>query len=251
MNVFKMLGKLKGDRVPLTSTGALGLAEILKNGVRGNPDIDGMAVKSPGKVMALIWNYHDDIVQVPPAAVTFSVKLPAGFPAQVRLTHYRMDTTHSNAYTAWLKLGSPQTPTAAQLTQLKAAMALETLAAPSLVAATNGVVTQTFDLPRHGVSLIVLEDPGVTGLGEKGARESGRRPGADLVRDAAGGRVRISDPGPHVVAVFDMRGRRIALYRGIGPKTYSLKGLGNAPLSCIRITTTRGESILRDVWPAK
>jgi xylan 1,4-beta-xylosidase len=168
LEVFKMLRKLKGDRIPLTSTGALGLAEILKNGVRGaSPDIDGMAVKSQGKVMALIWNYHDDIVQVEPAKVSLSVKLPAGFPAQVKVTHYRMDTTHSNAYTAWLKLGSPQNPSAAQTAQLKTAMALETLEPPALVAAQNGAVAQSFDLPRHGVSLIVFEDPGTTGIGKE------------------------------------------------------------------------------------
>ena len=37
----------------------------------------------------------------------------------------------------------------------------------------------------------------------------------DWVRDRERERVRITDPGPHRVAVFDMQGRRIALYRGI------------------------------------
>ncbi|MBW8886312.1 MAG: beta-xylosidase [Fibrobacteres bacterium] len=247
LNVFKMLGKLKGDRIPLASTGALGLAEILKNGVRGNPDIDGMAVKNPGKVMALIWNYHDDIVQVAPANVTVKVTLPAGFPDQVRLTHYRMDTTHSNDYTAWLKMGSPQSPTASQLSQLKSAMTLETLAAPALVAAVNGVVTQTFDLPRHGVSLLVLEDPSVAGIGKKGPARNDGQDGAMLLRSHGTERIRITEPGPHVVSLFDTQGRLIAQYRGTGPKTYSLKSLGNARLSFIRVTTARGEKILNDL----
>jgi hypothetical protein len=249
MEVFKMLGKLKGDRIPLTSTGALGLAAILKNGVRGQPDIDGMAVKSPGKIMALIWNYHDDIVPVAAANVTFRATLPAGFPDPVRLTHYRMDTTHSNAYTAWLKMGSPQSPTASQLSQLKTAMALETLAAPALVSAVNGVVSQTFDLPRHGVSLIVLEDPAVTGVrvpSRKGFEEPN---GAGLMLLNGTLRVRITVEGPHVVSIFDMQGRRIAQYRGTGPKTYSLKALGDARLGYVRVTTARGESVLRDPSP--
>lgn len=241
LNAFKMLGKLKGDRIPLSSTGALGLAEILKNGVRGEPDIDGMAVKSPGSVMALIWNYHDDIVQAAPAGITLKVTLPAGFPSQVRLTHYRMDTTHSNAYTAWLKLGSPQSPSAAQTAQLKAAMALETLAPPALVSAVNGVVTQTFDLPRHGVSLVVIEDPGVTGIGKPPAPSRDAAPGD--------GRVRVTEPGPHVVDVFDQEGRRIAGFRGMGPRTYALPAQGKPGLRFIRIATARGERVLRAIAP--
>jgi xylan 1,4-beta-xylosidase len=241
LNVFKMLGKLKGDRVPLSSTGALGLAEILKNGVRAQPDIDGMAARAPGKVMVLIWNYHDDLVQVPPANISLKVTLPAGFPGQARLTHYRVDTTHSNAYTAWLKLGSPQNPTAAQTAQLKAAMALETLAPPALVAAVNGVVAQSFDLPRHGVSLIVLEDPSTTGIGEGGRLAGGDRPGT--------GWVRVDETGPHVVTVFDPEGRRIAAFRGLGPKAYSLGGLGTSRPGFVRIATARGERILRVPGP--
>lgn len=242
LNVFKMLRKLKGDRIPLTSTGALGLAAILKDGVRGTaPDIDGMAVKAPGKVMALIWNYHDDIVQVAPAKVTLSVKLPVGFPEQVRLTHYRMDTTHSNAYTAWLNMGSPQNPTASQTAQLKTAMALETLQPPIMVPVVNGTVSQSFDLPRHGVSLIVIEDAGVTGIGEE-SRPSGRK-------QTSPGLIRIDEIGPHIVTVFDTHGRRLVQYRGMGPKTYSLRGRSENRLLYIRISTPSGQRILRDVAP--
>jgi xylan 1,4-beta-xylosidase len=238
LEVFKMLGKLKGDRVPLASTGALGLAAILKNGVRGaDPDIDGMAVKAPGKVTALIWNYHDDIVPVAAAKVNFSVKLPAGFPAQVRLTHYRMDTTHSNAYTAWLKMGSPQTPTAAQTAQLKAAMALETLAPPALLTAVNGTVSQSFDLPRHGVSLIVIEDPGATGIGR-----DARPPGIGLTGP---GWVRVDGQGPHRVTVYDADGRRLARFRGESPTTYSLAEFAGNRVSWVRIATRNGERVFK------
>ena len=37
--------------------------------------------------------------------------LPDGRPA---LMHYRIDNEHSNAYTAWKLMGSPQPPTPAQ-----------------------------------------------------------------------------------------------------------------------------------------
>lgn len=241
LEVFKMLRKLKGDRIPLTSTGALGLAAILKNGVRGaDPDIDGMAVKAPGKVMALIWNYHDDIVQVAPAKVNLSVKLPAGFPAQVKVTHYRMDTTHSNAYTAWLKLGSPQNPTASQTAQLKTAMTLETLDPPALAANVGGTVSQTFDLPRHGVSLVVIEDPGVTSIG------AGTEP--QRVGLSGPGWVRVAESGPHSVTVYDAYGRSLARFQGEGAKTYSLREIAGR-VCWVRISTPGGERIVNALAP--
>ena len=43
LGAFKLLGRLAGTRVPLTSSGARALDGILANGVRGAPDVDGMA----------------------------------------------------------------------------------------------------------------------------------------------------------------------------------------------------------------
>ena len=45
-----------------------------------------------------------------PAAVTVT-GLPKGV-SRVRLTHYRIDDAHSNAYTVWKAMGSPQNPSA-------------------------------------------------------------------------------------------------------------------------------------------
>ena len=246
LNVFKMLGKLKGNRIPLVSTGALGLGTILASGVRGaNPDIDGMAVKSAGQVAALIWNYHDDIVQVAPATIQLRVTLPAAFPAQVLMTHYRMDTTHSNAYSTWLQMGSPQSPTAGQLAQLRASMALATLSAPSLVNAVAGVVTLNFDLPRHGVSLVVLDDP--TAAGFRGSNNNFR------TKFPAGQSsfLTVNEPGLHTVRIFDAAGRQIAVFKGSGPAGYSLKNLakalGKAGLCMASIATVSGVSVRKIV----
>ena len=41
--------------------------------------------------------------------------------ASVLLKHYRIDERHSNAYTAWKELGSPQNPTPEQMARLEAA----------------------------------------------------------------------------------------------------------------------------------
>jgi xylan 1,4-beta-xylosidase len=74
----------------------------------------------------------------------------------MQMQHYRVDHTHSNAYTAWQNMGSPKEPTEAQYAQLEAAGQLESLGQAQPLAASNGNTTIKFNLPRQGVSLIVL-----------------------------------------------------------------------------------------------
>ena len=88
-----------------------------------------------------------------------NVQLPADFGNKVRLTHYRIDDTHSNAYTKWLELGSPQNPTVEMIAQMKEAMQLQLLEPPMLLDVPDNEVTLNFDLPRSGLSLIILEKP--------------------------------------------------------------------------------------------
>jgi xylan 1,4-beta-xylosidase len=158
LNVFKMLGRLQGTRLPVTSSGGLGLDTILAEGARGAaPDVDALAALDGDRVAVLLWNYHDDLVAAAPAHVRVRVRLPAGVGPRVRLTHHRVDETHSNAYAAWLALGSPAEANAAQRETLRAAMRLATLEPPRTVEATGGAVTVEMDLPRFGVSLVELE----------------------------------------------------------------------------------------------
>jgi len=156
LNAFKMLGQLKGDELPLTSDGAVGLDEILKSSVRDRPDINGMAVADSQSVKILIWNYHDFLVPVEPASIRLKVQLPTDFGSKAKVIHYRIDDTHSNAYTKWLELGSPQNPDARMLAQLTTAMELQMLEPTRLVDITNNEAILEFDLPRFGLSLIIF-----------------------------------------------------------------------------------------------
>ena len=156
LNAFKMLGRLKGNELPLTSDGAVGLDEILKDSVRARPDINGMAVADGQSVKILIWNYHDFLVPAEPAPIRLKVKLPPDFGSKARVTHYRIDDTHSNAYTKWLELGSPQNPNAEMLAELKAAMELQALEPARVIDITGGEALLNFELPRSGLSLIIL-----------------------------------------------------------------------------------------------
>jgi MYXO-CTERM domain-containing protein len=129
--------------LPVTSSGARTLDDILANGVRGPADVDAMATLNGGEIQVLVWNYHDDIVTVAASPVHLSVKVPSAFGPRAFATHLRADETHGDAYTAWVAQGSPTEPTTAQLATLRAGM--------------NPVL---LEMPRFGISLITLAPPG-------------------------------------------------------------------------------------------
>ena len=164
LNAFKMLGMLQGRRIPVNSSGALGVDRICRQGVRDKPDIDGLAVAAEETVQILLWNYHDDMVHSPPASVKLTVQIPDNNAARARIVHYRIDDTHSNAFTRWLELGSPQNPTPDMLARLRAAgdpstglgTGLELLEPVRYCDVCDGKVESTFSLPRYAVSLIEI-----------------------------------------------------------------------------------------------
>ena len=101
LNTFRMLNKMGTKRLSVASTGDLGLEAICRHGVRGEPDVHALASRDEKRVTIITWNYHDDDQPGPTAQVTLSISgLPAGL-AKVRMTEWRIDDAHSNAYTAW------------------------------------------------------------------------------------------------------------------------------------------------------
>ena len=111
-------------------------------------------------VSILVWHYHDEEVSGPDAAITLDVQGLSAVPqGTVRLTHYRVDKNHRNAFTAWKAMGSPQEPTARQYAELEKAGQLQTLHEPVLIAVVNGAVELKFDLPRTGVSRLTVDWP--------------------------------------------------------------------------------------------
>jgi xylan 1,4-beta-xylosidase len=157
LNVFRMAALMSGDRVATTSTSQIPLNDILKDGVKGSPDIDAFATKSASEAAVMLWNYHDDDVPAVGSEVTVVVAgLPAGV-HRVLLEHYRIDQTHSNSYTVWKSMGSPQKPTAEQVEQLKASGHLELFTSPLWLDVDNGKVTIPTSLPRQATSLLRLK----------------------------------------------------------------------------------------------
>jgi xylan 1,4-beta-xylosidase len=157
LGAFKLLGRLDGARLPLASTGARGHADILANGVRGNPDVDGLAAMDGDIVRILMWNYHDDLVAAAPTPVRLTLTLPPRFGPRVRVAHLRVDESHGDAYAVWNAQGRPASPSVEQLAALRLAMEPAPLVPEQALAVTDGAVDLTFDLPRFGVSLITVE----------------------------------------------------------------------------------------------
>ena len=156
LNAFRMFGQMKGNRVSAESSGMLDLADVLKASVRSQSDVNTIATLDSHRLNVLIWNYHDDSGGSPSAEVHLRVEgLPQGT-SQLRLEHWRVDRDHSNAYTVWQAMGSPQTPSPRQLDLLKAAGQLQLLESPRWVTVQGNAVEFKFTEPSQGVSLLVL-----------------------------------------------------------------------------------------------
>jgi xylan 1,4-beta-xylosidase len=154
LNVFRMFAKMSGKRLPVESDGAVPLDAILRRGVREKPDVSALASLDEKRLCVLVWHYHDDDVPGPDAAVEVTLSgLPAG---EARLEQFRIDDKHSNAFTAWKAMGSPQRPTAEQYAALEKAGRLTAMGEAAAVTSKDGKATVRLNLPRQAVSLLVL-----------------------------------------------------------------------------------------------
>ena len=134
LNLFRMAGLMGSQRV------------------RSSPG--SLSTKSERALTILVWNYDDDEAPAPAAQVRLNIaELPLDL-SRALIQHYRIDETHSNAYSAWKRMGSPQNPTPAQYAELEAAGQLQLLESPRWVPVAQGAAALEFPLPRHAVSLV-------------------------------------------------------------------------------------------------
>ncbi len=157
-NTFRMLGRMSGQRLAVTSTHEVPLDIMLSTGVRATqPDVAAIAARDGAETTVLAWHYHDDDVPGPDAAITFTLRgLPAPAATGAQVVEYRIDGLHSNAYTAWQRMGSPAAPTAGQLATLRAAGHLQSIGRPERVSVSDGSATVRMRLPRQAVALLVI-----------------------------------------------------------------------------------------------
>jgi len=156
LNLFRMLGKMTGNRVKAQSNRMYPLKTMLDSSIRGPlSDIGVLASKDKTTAGVLIWNYHDNDEKKPAEQVSLQVEnIPV---KSVRLVHYRIDDQHSNSYEAWKKMGSPQSPSAGQIAELEKAGQLQTIGTAQNINVKSGKININFDLPRQGISFIKID----------------------------------------------------------------------------------------------
>jgi xylan 1,4-beta-xylosidase len=157
LNVFRMFSHMTGQRLAVESDAAVPLETILRRGVRGEGDVSALASLDKGKLCVLVWHYHDDDVRGAVADVELTL---TGLPVksgEAQLQHFRIDDDHSNAFTAWKRMGSPQQPTSAQYAQLERAGRLTALGEPEKLRLEDSKTVVKLSLPRQSVSLARIE----------------------------------------------------------------------------------------------
>ena len=157
LNVFRMLGRLRGERVQLESDGAIPIDAMLRDGARLKADVAGLASLDRNKLSILIWHHHDDDVPGPEADIEIAI---SGLPrrsGEARLTEFRVDDQHSNSFAAWKRMGSPEKPTPQLFKQLEKAGGLSTTGPTQQIRIKDASAEVKFNLPRQAVSLLELE----------------------------------------------------------------------------------------------
>jgi xylan 1,4-beta-xylosidase len=157
LNVFRMFSKMPDQQIAAESDGAASLDEMLKTGVREKPDVSALAASGNNQICVMVWHYHDDDVEGPDAEVNLTVD---GLPQTVRkaqMHHFRIDASHSNAFTVWKKMGSPQAFTQEQFAELEKAGHLAEMDKPRSVKANHGKIDLRITLPRQAVSLLIFD----------------------------------------------------------------------------------------------
>lgn len=155
LNVFRMFGMMQGQRVKVSGDDLeYDYLKLRDESVRGiHPDVSAIAAKEQNTATIMVWNYHDNNdLTVQDSDVELKVKGISG--QRVLMYHYRIDQEHSNSYTLWKEMGSPQHPTQTQISALEKAGQLQLYASPKWINLKNGETTISMTLPRQGVSFL-------------------------------------------------------------------------------------------------
>lgn len=140
LNLFRMAGLMRGDLLKVEDSLAVG----------------ALASGSDHRIDVLVWNYQDDDVAGPSANIDLRISGLASSATRVLLQHFRIDADHSNSYTVWKRMGSPQNPTPDQYMALETAGQLQLLESPRWINESHGSTEVKFTLPLQGISLLEL-----------------------------------------------------------------------------------------------
>ncbi len=156
LNIFRMFGKMSGERVEVKGDLAYDFVTVRDSSVRGEKrDINALAAVNDSMATVMLWNYHDLNIVTPTQNVALTIQ---GIPSKkVEITHFRVDEEHNNSYEKWKQMGSPQKVNEIQYAELEKAGKLEMADKPKTMKVRNGVYSDIVELPGQAVSLLVLK----------------------------------------------------------------------------------------------
>jgi len=156
LNAFRMFGMLRGERVKLTSDAEAPPETVLHPSEAKIEGVDGMAARGSRDVEVMVWNYREE--DTAETAKTVRIEI-AGLPTSLKrakVEEFAIDEERSNSYTAWKKMGKPQSPTADERAALETASRLEKVTAPRWVEVRRGKCELSVELPHEGMALVRL-----------------------------------------------------------------------------------------------
>ncbi len=155
-NVFRMFSMMEGERVKVISDYQVPLEIILEESVREKPDVSAFASKSGNSIYIMAWHYHDDDTTGLSARVNLNLSGLDFINGKCKVERYLIDESHSNSYTAWKEMGSPQDPDHKQKEILLGKSMLQKTGYEGPLKITNGILTFEDVLDRQAVALYVI-----------------------------------------------------------------------------------------------
>jgi xylan 1,4-beta-xylosidase len=153
LNVFRMFAMMKGQLLQVTNKDRIPVTTILDSSVRADkPFVDAFATRDKNNMYVLLWNYHDDNSRQTPVAINVLFKEIRA--SVIKADNYLIDSTHSNPYTLWKKMGSPQEVNAQQFHELEKAGMLQKANKMKQIKVQNGNVDIPVMLRSQAVCLL-------------------------------------------------------------------------------------------------
>lgn len=157
-HLFEMYGKLGWQKLGLTSTGDANVMLYKDDFGTGEPPlVAGWATRADDdKIQILIVSHHDDWDVEAEQQIELTVENPPFSGDIASMKHFRIDESHSNAYTEWVKQGKPKYPVGQQYEAIQEKARLELIETAGHLEVQAGKIRMTFKLPAHAVSLIEI-----------------------------------------------------------------------------------------------
>ncbi len=154
LNVFRMFGMMKGSLLEVDNSNSLSLQSIMDSSVRDKSYVDALSTIDAHNMYIMLWNYHDDENRKNDAHINLILKnIPA---KNITLSSYLVDEDHSNAYTLWKKMGSPQNVSPDQFSRLQQGGQLQENIKAKRLNAVKGTLNYELVLQGQAVTLLKL-----------------------------------------------------------------------------------------------